>query len=74
MTITERINDSLSRGRLNYGEIKKIIGLDEARHLYDSRGENDKVILYGELITQILDRADLTIGERLTVINEENIK
>ena len=71
MTITERINDSLERGLLNYKDIKDIVRLDEERQLYDCIGGESTVERTSIAISKILDKADLTPSERLQLANEK---
>jgi hypothetical protein len=66
LTLTEKIDDSLSRGRLSYNEITKIVELDKARHEADEREDDEAIRYYGNQIKEILDRAELSAGERLS--------
>jgi len=66
MTITERIEDSLSRGRLNYRQIKEVVALDEARKDASAKDNKQMVEKYSSEIKEILQIADLPPAERLS--------
>jgi len=66
MTLTERIEDSLSRGRLNYRQIKKVIALDEARKEASAQDNERMVEKCSSKIKAILQQSDLSAGERLS--------
>ncbi len=74
MTTTEKIEQALSEGILNYQDIKEIIHLDNVRHAAAEKKHTTVVEQSNKLIHELIELRRLSPSERLRHYNSQILK